>query len=116
MKIRLVENAPVKKVSIEINGPGIISVETLQSSITLLENKPFSFTKFWESIDKIASAYSSQGYMVATPRSQDKSFAFIYVTGSVGDDETVTFKVNEYVLYDVNFEIVSKMIRFKKGI
>jgi len=114
LKIRLVENAPVKKVSIEINGPGIISVETLQSSITLLENKPFSFTKFWESIDKIASAYSSQGYMVATPRSQDKSFAFIYVTGSVGDDETVTFKVNEYVLYDVNFEIVSQDDEFKK--
>lgn len=114
LKIKLVENAPVKKVSIEINGPGLISKENLQSSITLLEKKPFSFTKFWESIDNIANAYSSEGYMVATPRSQDKSFAFVYVTGSVGDDETVTFKVSEYVLYDVKFEVVSQDNEFQK--
>jgi len=113
LKIKVVENPPVKKVSIEINGPGVIDKETLQSSITLLENKPFSFTNFWESIDIIAKAYSDKGYMVATPRSQDKSFAFIYVTGSV-EEETVTFKVNEYVLYNIEFQVISEDEEFKE--
>ncbi|AMW32699.1 BamA/TamA family outer membrane protein [Fervidobacterium islandicum] len=110
--IKVVENEPVTKVSLEIAGPGIISKETLQSSITIQEGKAFSFNKFWESINNIAKIYSDNGYIVATPKSEDKTFAFVYVSGRI-DGKNVLFKVTEYVLYDVKFEILSDDEQFK---
>lgn len=110
--IKVVENEPVTKVSLEIAGPGIISKETLQSSITIQEGKAFSFNKFWESINNIAKIYSDNGYIVATPKSEDKTFAFVYVSGRI-DGNNVLFKVTEYVLYDVKFEILSDDEQFK---
>ncbi|QAV32735.1 outer membrane protein insertion porin family [Fervidobacterium changbaicum] len=110
--IKVVENEPITKVSLEIAGPGIISKETLQSSITIQEGKAFSFNKFWESINNIAKIYSDNGYIVATPKSEDKTFAFVYVSGRI-DGNNVLFKVTEYVLYDVKFEILSDDEQFK---
>lgn len=110
--IKVVENEPVTKVSLEIAGPGIISKETLQSSITIQEGKAFSFNKFWESINNIAKIYSDNGYIVATPKSEDKTFAFVYVSGRI-DGNNILFKVTEYVLYDVKFEILSDDEQFK---
>ncbi|MGB9796393.1 BamA/OMP85 family outer membrane protein [Fervidobacterium gondwanense] len=105
--IKVTENAPVSKINIEISGHGIISKETIQASVTLKEGKAFSFPKFWESIDNIAKMYSDNGYTVATPRTQDKSFAFVYVSGNLGEDNVVNFKVTEYALYNLEFEILS---------
>ena len=106
------ENEPVSKVNFEVYGPGLIAKETLQSSITLKEGKPFSFNKFWESIDNLAKIYSDAGYTVATPRVQDKSFAFVYILGKI-DNSEVTFKVTEYVLGDVEFNVQSDDEEFK---
>ncbi|QIV78480.1 BamA/OMP85 family outer membrane protein [Fervidobacterium pennivorans] len=110
--IKVVENEPVSQVSLEITGPGIIAKETLQGSITLQEGKAFSFEKFWESINNIAKIYTDNGYIVATPKSQDKTFAFVYISGRI-DGSNVLFKVTEYVLYDVKFEIQSNDEQFK---
>lgn len=110
--IKVVENEPVSKVSLEIAGPGLIAKETLQSSITLQEGKAFSFVKFWESISNIAKIYSDNGYIAATPKSQDKTFAFVYISGRV-DGNSVLFKVTEYVLYDLEFEVLSDDEQFK---
>lgn len=113
LKIKVTENDPVKKIELEVNGPGVIDKETIQKELKLKEGKPFSFSKFWESIDSIAQLYSSKGYLVATPKSQDKSFAFIYVSGQIKEDEVV-FSVTEYVLYDLEFDIVTDDEEFKK--
>ncbi|WP_448374797.1 BamA/OMP85 family outer membrane protein [Fervidobacterium sp.] len=110
--IKVQENAPVSKVRFEVLGPGAIAKETLESSITLKEGKPFSFYKFWESIDNIAKIYTDAGYTVATPRIQDKSFAFVYVLGKI-DNSEVTFKVIEHVLSDVEFEVASDDQEFR---
>uniref|UniRef100_A0A7V4KDC6 POTRA domain-containing protein n=1 Tax=Fervidobacterium pennivorans TaxID=93466 RepID=A0A7V4KDC6_FERPE len=110
--IKVVENEPVSQVSLEIKGPGLFAKETLQGSITLEEGKAFSFEKFWESINNIAKIYSDNGYVVATPKSQDKTFAFVYISGRV-DGNNVLFQVTEYVLYDVKFEILSSDEQFK---
>lgn len=117
LKITVFENNPIKKINFEVLGPGVLDRNTLKNQIVLKEGKAFSFVKFWESINKVAKIYSDSGYLVATPKSQDKSFAFIYVTGKVEGErfgEEITFIVKEYVLYDVLYEIVSEDEEFKK--
>ncbi|MCX7653840.1 MAG: BamA/TamA family outer membrane protein [Fervidobacterium sp.] len=113
LKIKVIENEPVKKVNLEVVGPGVLDKESIQKELKLKEGKPFSFAKFWESIDSIAKLYSSKGYLVATPKSQDKSFAFVYVGGKVEESE-ISFLVTEYVLYDLEFDVVSEDEDLKK--
>lgn len=100
--INVVENRKIENVSLEINGVGLIEKETLESSITLKEGKPFSFVKFKESIENITKLYKDNGYLVANVFSKNKDQAFVYVSGTVGSTE-VTFKVTEYALYDIEF-------------
>ncbi|MGC8902804.1 MAG: BamA/OMP85 family outer membrane protein [Fervidobacterium sp.] len=113
LKINVVENPPIKKIDFEIQGPGIIDLDTVKKEVKLQEGKPFSFSKFWDSIAAIADLYSSKGFLVATPRSQDKSFGFIYVSGNIFDDGNVKFLIKENVLYDVGFDVVSDDEEFK---
>ncbi|MFN3691870.1 MAG: outer membrane protein assembly factor [Fervidobacterium sp.] len=113
LKLMVTENEPVKKVTLEILGPGVLDKNVLKDELILKEGKAFSFAKFWESIDKIAKIYSDNGYLVATPRSQDRSFAFIYVTGKI-EDEPIVFIVKEYVLYDVTYNVITQDEEFKK--
>lgn len=100
--INVVENRKIEKVELVIDGAELIDKETLQSSITLVENKPFSFSKFRESIQNITELYENSGYLVSNVFSKKNEQAFIYVTGNVSAT-TVTFKVTEYALYDVEF-------------
>ncbi|ODN31198.1 hypothetical protein A4H02_02445 [Fervidobacterium thailandense] len=113
LKIKVKENPPVQKLEIVLNGPGLVDKETLKNSISLAEKKAFSFTKFWDSINNLAKLYSDKGYLVATPRSQDRSLAFVYVSGTITGD-VVKFTITEYVLYKLEFELISKDEELKK--
>ncbi|ABR30777.1 hypothetical protein SU69_04675 [Thermosipho melanesiensis] len=114
--IDVLENKKVEKVNLEINGVELVSKDTLNASITLLEGKPFSFMKFRESILNISKIYEDEGYIVSNVFSKNKDQGFIYVTGTI-DATEVTFKVIEYALYSVEFsgevegleEILSKI-------
>ncbi|ONN27200.1 hypothetical protein XJ44_05295 [Thermosipho affectus] len=100
--IDVVENKKVEKVNLVVEGVGLISKETLDASITLKEDKPFSFVKFRESILNISKKYEDEGYIVSNVFSKNKEQAFIYVSGSV-NATSVTFRVTEYALYEVEF-------------
>lgn len=113
LKIKVKENPPVQRLEIVLNGPGLVDKETLRNSVFLTEKKAFSFTKFWDSIDSLAKLYSDKGYLVATPRSQDKSLASVYVSGTVTGDN-VKFTITEYVLYKLEFELISEDEELKK--
>jgi len=113
LKIKVKENPPIQRLEIVLNGPGLVDKETLRNSISLAEKKAFSFTKFWESIDNLAKLYSDKGYLVATPRSQDKSLASVYVSGTVAG-ESVKFIITEYVLYKLEFKLISEDEELKK--
>ncbi len=115
LNINVVEYPPVKKVNYDIKGPGIIDIETIKKEVTLKEGKPLSFSNFWESINKIADLYSNKGYLVATPRSQNKDFGFVYVSGTISEDNEVTFSIKEYVLYNIEFNVVSNDEEFKNA-
>lgn len=106
LKVKVRENTSVAKIELNIKGPGVIDSEAIKGAITLVENKAFSFVKFWESISNIEKLYSERGYIVATPRTGDRLTAFVYVTG-VLDERVVKFNITEYVLYKVDYDLLS---------
>lgn len=106
LRIKVQENKPVAKVELNVKGPGVVEREALQGALALVENKAFSFEKFWESISKLEKLYSERGYIVATPRTGDRSTAFVYITG-VLDGQNVRFNITEYVLYKLDFDVYS---------
>ncbi len=110
LKISVIETDPVEKVNLEIVGPEIISKETLNQAIKVTEKKAFSFNDFWDTIDELTKLYEKEGYIVANPKSQDKSFAFVNVSGRISGNQ-VTFKVEHYFLKDVEYEFDSEEIQ-----
>ncbi|QTA38582.1 BamA/TamA family outer membrane protein [Thermosipho ferrireducens] len=100
--IKVSENSPIESINLNINGAGLIDRETIEASITLEENKAFSFVQFKKSIENISELYKEQGYIVSNVFSKNKDESFVYISGKI-NGKNITFSVTEYALYDVEF-------------
>lgn len=99
--VKISENPAVEDFAVEINGPGLVSKDSIMASITIEKGKALSLTRLQESLANIKKVYQEAGYFLI----ELKVNVSLSPTGVVSvPNGKVVITINEYSIWDVVFE------------
>lgn len=99
--INVAENPVLKDYIVEVNGPELVSKDSLEAAITLERGKALSVTQLQKSLQNIQKLYQEAGYFLI----EVKSNVSVSPSGIVNiPDGELVITINEYSIWDVAFE------------